>query len=559
MTLTDTRPHHQAAGLFNGTVWPLFYGTTVILGPNRPVSLYLMKEVITHAKPDAVFTAPSLVEDISKDPEFLQLLQSVRAIAYGGGPVSQEAGDRIWKHTRLRLSIGTTETGWLPCVETDQEDWNYIHLHPSSGLELQDRGAGLYELVAVRKPELEPWQPIFSTFPDLQEYSFRDLFSRHPTKPDLYTYEGRVDNIIVLSNGEKVQPHNMELIIGSNPMVKALVIGGQGRFQTSAIVQLVDELQASIPQQREEILDSLWPSIEQANESAPAHARLQRNFVVIVSPDKPLLTTSKGTVRRGPTIELYRQELEEAYARADIATSDDVSQNKIDWDSAASLGRSLRDILASANLPVVRDEDDFFAVAGMDSLQVLTLRRILAANLGPQQDAARGVTTELIYKNSSVALLSKALLALKKDAGLTNGSSPHPPVENTAQMFLDKYTAALPSYTNGYAKQHIAQREKLVVVLTGSTGSLGSYILDDLTKTEAVSEVWCLNRTDDAETRQRTANARRGLVTDFASHGVHFRQAALSEERLGLNAADYAYLAQHVTHILRTYRFKLLS
>lgn len=529
-------------------MWPLFYGTTVILGPaSRPVSLYLMKQVISHAKPDAVFTAPSLVEDISKDPEFLQLLHTVRAIAYGGGPVSQEAGDRVWRHTKLRLSIGTTETGWLPCVETDPEDWNYIHLHPNSGLELRDRGAGLYELVAVRRPELEAWQPIFSTFPDLQEYSFRDLFSRHPTKPDLYTYEGRVDSVVVLSNGEKVQPHTMELVIGADPRVKAVVIGGQGRFQTCAVVQLADDHRSN--QRRDQILDALWPSIQKANETAPTHAKLQRNFVVVASPDKPLLTTSKGTVRRGPSLELYARELDEAYARADTAADVVSLGHEIDWTGGeVPLRQSLREVLAAVGAPVVGDEDDFFAVAGVDSLQVLTLRRVLAASLEARPEVAAGVTTELIYRNSSVASLARALLALQAGG--------HASVDSTvtAQVLLARYTASLPTRNPIQAKQGRQQqrREKLVVVLTGSTGSLGSYVLDELVRTAAVAEVWCLNRSGDAEARQAAANARRGLVSaDFAARGVRFRRAALDEDRLGLDEGEYDYLARNVTHIIR--------
>lgn len=197
-----TFPFYHGAGLVNGMLWPIYHGTTIVLGPQKPVSLDVMEQVVQHTKPTAIFTTPSLVEEISKDCRFLELLHGVEALAYGGGPVSVEAGNKIWQHTDLRLSIGTTEAGWLPCVETEPDDWNYIYPHPNCGFQFRPHLDGLYELIAVRQHHLAQWQSIFSTFPGLYEYSTKDLFSKHPTKEALFKYEGRADNIIVLSNGE---------------------------------------------------------------------------------------------------------------------------------------------------------------------------------------------------------------------------------------------------------------------------------------------------------------------------------------------------------------------
>lgn len=57
----------------------------MVLGPDRPVTLEVMKDVIRKTKVDAVFTAPSLAQDISHDEDFLHLLEAVKAIAYAGG------------------------------------------------------------------------------------------------------------------------------------------------------------------------------------------------------------------------------------------------------------------------------------------------------------------------------------------------------------------------------------------------------------------------------------------------------------------------------------------
>lgn len=49
---------------------------------------------------------------------------------------------------------------------------------------------GLYELVFVRKPESAKHQGAFCTFPDAENYAMKDLYEKHPTKPDLWRHRG---------------------------------------------------------------------------------------------------------------------------------------------------------------------------------------------------------------------------------------------------------------------------------------------------------------------------------------------------------------------------------
>ncbi|KAH7084377.1 hypothetical protein FB567DRAFT_629884 [Paraphoma chrysanthemicola] len=542
-----TFPLFHTAGLANGLLWPLFNGTTIVLGPQKPVELELMKDVIRWAKPDTIFTAPSIVQDIAKDDEFLRLLETVRSIACGGGPVSKEAGDRVWKHTKLRISIGTSESGNLPCVETDPEDWNYLHFHPYTGFELQDQGGGLYELVAVRQPQLEAWQPIFSTFPDLQEYRTKDLFSRHPTKPDLYTYEGRADNILVLSNGEKIQPHSIETAISSHPLVDIALLAGQGKFQTALLVQLNNNHPSHILD-KEKIVDLIWPTIDLANRSAPTHGRIFRDFVLVADTTKPFSTTSKGTVRRGPTLQLYQQEIENLYVQADAKV--DKGAVPLNLSNLAEVRDKLRRIVASvtgqANL---QDDDDFFA-AGVDSLQVLVLSRALRKEGWLDGEVGSTLSGALIYQNPTINSLTEALLKAAEGptSDIVNGHSiPANGERVTVEELIKKYADF--GISNGVENKSEAGQ---TVILTGSTGSLGSYLLNSLLELETVREVWCLNRSPDAEERQKHIHDERGLSTDFARKRVFFRQASLSKDNLGLAEGDYAHLVGTATHVIHT-------
>ncbi|CAK7236186.1 putative NRPS-like protein biosynthetic cluster [Sporothrix eucalyptigena] len=559
-------PMFHAAGLNNGLLWPLSHGGTIVLGPpDLPVNTAdVVADVIRAAKPDALYLPPSLLEDLAKDDSTLRLLSTLQAIGYAGGPLSFAAGQKVAKQTILHQGIGTTETGWLPAVLTDPEDWFYTHVHPDTGNTFQDRGGRLYELVAVRDPKHALWQPIFSTFPELETYEFRDLFSRHPdpAKPDLYRYEGRIDNVLVLSNGEKVQPQAMELAIVASPLVGDALVVGQGRFQTALLVQSVSPVKD--PQS---FLRDILPFVEEANKTAPAHAQIHAEFILVGDPlTKPFIRTGKGTIRRGPTIDLYKEELDQLYARAEEAAT---VRAAVDCSSKEALTTSLRQAISElAKVNSVGDNDDFFFAVGLDSLQVLTLRRQILRGFGNSgKSLSNSITAALIYRNPSLTGLMEALWSIYTENESTKESG-----STAAEQILQEYTQMLASpVTNGVNGTNGANGangvngvngvngtiKKTVVILTGSTGSLGSHLLNALLKTPFVHEIWCLNRgLDGGLQKQKQLQSRIGSVDDIVSAidsgRLYFCHARLSERNLGLFGEDHAHLQHSVTHILHT-------
>ena len=159
-------------------------------------------------------------------------------------PLSRNAGTRISEHTRVISNLGATETACLQRLAPAIEDWAYFYWHPThSGIEMREVMDDLYELFLVRNPKLELYQGVFNTFPDIQEWSMNDLYSRHPdpAKSFLYMYQGRKDDVIVLSNGEKIAPALMEATLMSDPLVKGAMIVGKGKFECAALVDLVVE------------------------------------------------------------------------------------------------------------------------------------------------------------------------------------------------------------------------------------------------------------------------------------------------------------------------------
>ena len=120
------------------------------------------------------------------------------------------------------------------------------------------------------------------------------------------------------------------------------------------------------------------------------------------------------------------------------------------------------------------------------------------------------------------------------------------------------------------AQQSKPYRTRRTVVLTGSTGSMGSYLLDCLLATWNIDKIYCLNRSSDARDKQLQSHRTRGLTTDFAStksarssnvsgshvstdpssDRVEFLTYDLTLPHLGLDSDVHALLQNTVTHIL---------
>lgn len=89
---------------------------------------------------------------------------------------------------------------------------------------------GVYEQVIVRKAKDPGLQGFFYTFPRDKEYFTKDLYKAHPSLPDHWIYQGRADNIIVFSNGEKLNPVTIEEIVDDHPQVTGAVVFGSNKL-----------------------------------------------------------------------------------------------------------------------------------------------------------------------------------------------------------------------------------------------------------------------------------------------------------------------------------------
>ncbi|KAK2802567.1 putative NRPS-like protein biosynthetic cluster [Onygenales sp. PD_10] len=510
--------------------------TPFVLSPEKPMTIELFARIMNETGPKTAVLSPSILEDLAATELGLETLSKLDYIGFGGAPLSAEIGDKISKATRIQTVLGSSECGMFQSLLCeDPEDWGYFEWNPFCRVDMEDSGDGTFELV-VPRPESRELHGVFHVYKDIQEYRTGDLFVPHPRKANLWKYIGRGDDVIVLSNGEKFNPTTMETMIQGHPLVSKAVVIGQGRFQSALLVEPNWDHWKG---EESDFVNAIWPVVQKANESAPGHARLMKTRIGLSSPSKLFQTTPKGTIRRRTVIEDYKDEIEVLYSK-----SDDELVIQIPKDATPKeIAPSVKDVI-SYLLPTqkIDDDSDIFAL-GVDSLQSLQLGQIL-------QNAVRAIRPQLsndafssrqVYSHPSVSTLAQYIHDLIQGKDTTD--------QSTAVMEDDatrstKLSALVSKYTAGLGETHS-------VILTGSTGSLGSYLLHELLEDSAVAKVYCLNRSEDAAPRQMQSFQEKGLssVTAFASR-VEFLHAKFGEEQFGLGNDVYERLLQSVDTII---------
>jgi thioester reductase-like protein len=491
---------------------------------------------------------------LSQNQELLDYCAAhLETIIYIGGDLPEAVGDRVAAKLHLRCLWGATETGivpqllspeMLPSETSSRSLWRYIRFPPYIGGVFDEVTDGVYELVIRREKALACMQPCF-TVPGIdqqEEYRTKDLFEKHSDISNLWCWRARADNIIVFLNGEKTNPISMEQhIITGNPEVSgALVIGAQ-RFQAALLIEPVTESPLTTAEQAA-LIERIWPSVEEANRSAPAHARVEKSFILILPTDRRLIRAAKGTFTRGPSISQYTQEIERLYNNADMMLDDNddsTGEETLIPTNIEEIRRLVREHIGGVTgWPSFDDSESFFS-RGMDSLQGLQLMRALRRSF---HRTDLGLST--VYQNPTVFELATAISSHNE-----SGQSEHEAME-----------ALLASYSGLVQQISVAKRSaervpgangQVNVLLTGSTGTVGTHLLKALLDREEIAHVFCLNRGDDGgKAMQFKSFNVAGLPTAGLDDRVTFVKAALQLPSLGLSTPTYESLRTKVGLII---------
>ncbi|KAF5989805.1 nonribosomal peptide synthetase MxcG [Fusarium bulbicola] len=292
------------------------YSPCVLLhGPGIFMNLFATFLFDTHSVMGPVGVHPdmnmlaSLADHGNIDIWHFMPFRSSKFIGAGGGPVSAVLAAKVNEVVRVHNLFGTTEGLFMGDMLVDKEEFLWVSFHPSAGFEYTEIERGLFEQRAVKNEHWALHQGIFHTFPDMNEFNFKDLFIKHPKNPNLWLYMGRSNDIICLEDAQKLSPIETENMICAHPSVKGCVMIGNGQKFACLMVELKDDASRDLGT-IEGLRESLGDIIDQADQNQLLRGCLRRDYIIMVDPQRPLPRTEKGTISRRAALKLYEEEID---------------------------------------------------------------------------------------------------------------------------------------------------------------------------------------------------------------------------------------------------------
>ncbi|KAL4954314.1 NRPS-like enzyme [Aspergillus filifer] len=518
----------------------IFHNVPFVNLPDKPLSVDLLADTVKQTHATAAMLPPSILEDMSQSETGIETLKLLDCVYFAGAPLAIETGNYLSNYTKIITVLGSSEMGIIcSFVPQGEGNWMYFEWNPAYGVNMEDAVEGAYELVIPRRKDSRTIHGIFHTFPDISEYHSKDLFVQHPVNPNLWRYHGRRDDAIVLSNGEKLNPVTLEKIVEGHPKIQRALLIGQSRFQTSLLVQPVWPADGSSVDETA-LVNEIWPVVEKANQTVPNYGRITKSKIRLASPEKPFRITPKGTTQRQAVNKDYADEIEAIYSAAEEDSDVQATlPSTVDKDNMTAYVRQL--VYSLMEREDVKDDDDLYS-AGLDSLQTIQLARILKAAVSFQEPKAPSITAQHIYSNSTVSRLAQFLVGVLTGQTVTETVSRVDRINNMISKYADTFPRRSPENIQG------PQAESQTVILTGSTGSLGAYLLSTLLNNSNVKKVYCFNRSD-ATSRQISSFKEKGLDATALEdvNKVEFLKVSFGEHHFGLPDDKYNELLDTVT------------
>ena len=513
-----------------------------------PITARSVLDAVAYARrsspvPVLYFTSvPYVLQFLAAEGEGVWVLKSMNLVGVGGAALPATVGDElVAKGVKLVSRMGSAECGFLMSSHRDyavDKDWQYLRSSNDPDLlAFEPTGDGLAELVI--RPH---WPVLAKTNREDGSYATSDLFEAHPTIPNAWRYHSRADSQIALANGKKFDPSPMEgaILASTNLLCDVLVFGAGRDFPGALLFASPDVLPSA------DVIETLWPSIEQINNEFPGHARLSRTSLITIRTVKGreyLPKSSKGTIMRRQSQEWYAEIIETVYARTNSAVSDaevqdDEIQSRITDEICRCTGRQ------------INQNEDLFR-QGVDSMACIQIRRFIERTLMPADSPS--LPLNIVYDLGTVDALAKYIVRLRQgndiqDPGFDIRS------RNLMRDLAGRYSDFQPRDRTPMEKTGV------VVVLTGATGALGAHILGSLLRDQRVGKVYCLvrapssrvayDRVDRALTVRGLAEPQAHVESSKFDHRVICLPCVLSGDNLGLSQDTMKQIVEEATLVI---------
>ena len=249
----------------------------------------------------------------------------MRVAISGGAPLSFDIA-KIFTGLGLTISQGYGMTELSPVVCTNRVDDNEV---ASVGQALPDVNVKLgndNELLA-RSPGvmLGYWHNETATKEIIDADGWLHTGDKAKIEAEHIYITGRLKEIIVLSNGEKVPPSDIELAIATDPLFEQVMIIGEGKPYLSALVvlnklqlgQLCSDLslQNDTDPNSEAIINNLMQRVKNRLSTFPGYAKIYRIHAGLEPwTIENALITPTLKLKRQPILDKYKNVIEEFYS-----------------------------------------------------------------------------------------------------------------------------------------------------------------------------------------------------------------------------------------------------
>ncbi|KIJ53176.1 hypothetical protein M422DRAFT_775837 [Sphaerobolus stellatus SS14] len=526
--------------------------------PIVPMTPDMLINLLYQSKSTIAWCVPIFLETWSHQPRNIEIIKKLKLVISGGAPIDPEVARYLQREgVALQVIYAATEfsvASKLAVIPPKEgPDWWRFADYTHQVLIPQPDEPSVYE-VALRKT---PYYAISVSNTEIDGHPYyltSDLVEQHPEDPTLYRVFGRVDDQLMLSTGEKTNPQPLEDIIMKDPNVEWAIMFGRGRLNNGILIHPAAD--AQVEKIGEAAFRNLiWPSIEKANEYAPAHSRLFKEMIILSKPSKPFLLTGKRTLRKGAIIKEYSDEIDELYQTVEESSRSevpipDIQPDSRGWSAEATLRYVQAVVEDIMKLSSTVDLDSDLFQLGCDSLLATYIRNTLLHALRQVAPVAvaRTVPSNIVYQNPTIRQLATALMRYSASEPSTNG--PEQDTIKQMEALIEKYTQDWPHFQ---ARSGTPSTEDETVFVTGTTGSIGSQILAQLIKMQSVARIFALNRPGEISSTERH------LVT-FQKHGLElsllnnskvvFVEGDVTTEGLGIRDDILEEMKKTVTSII---------
>ncbi|KAI9742414.1 MAG: hypothetical protein M1818_003947 [Claussenomyces sp. TS43310] len=491
---------------------------------------------------DVIHCAPALIENmyeyiVENGGDFCPLA-SLKVLQPGGAALSDRIINTLFANkVNVKTTYGSTETGpfmrTTPHTKDNPDCYRFRNLYPDSDrIKMEEVGDNVYECIVYKGFELaaELWEGK----PDDEPYRTNDLFTQEPPGSGSFVLQGRKDDILIHSNGEKTTAGPLQLAIEtSSKVIKKVLVLGHSKPSVGLLVEVNSRFNPEAESTRAEV----WETVKMVNDQYPSHSRILRSMIYMLPRGSSLPVTPKFNVKRKEAERIYTAEVERLYEDVD----DDRPSSPCSLENTKALKQLIRNLFAEiAEVPVERIKDvTTLYELGVDSRLALSLRTSLSKRIGR-------ISLGTIFENPRVDDLL-AYYQKRDQAVLAESRS------SVIEQKISKLCKEISSWPVRPSTRKYPAPETETVLLTGATGSLGTALLASLCASPRVSKIYAMVRGPNHFTKLCQSLTTRGLsVKDMLqSKKIEVINYCMEDGLLGLDIDEYSKLAQEVTMVVQ--------